>query len=223
VRFEHLSQRAIAALYSALAERLYDPIIAVGALSLLGGELPAHIREQGVRAAAHAVAKPILDVPVGTGYFSTAMAARHDGLVVGVDIAAGMVAKATRSAARAGTPNLLAVRGDARHLPFGDDVFGAVTCWNGLHAMPHPLAAVAELRRVLAPSGTLFVSVISLPLGVLVGEQVARRLPALLRPHGHVTGALVDGGLVVTSVTTDRLGALIEATKPPLKIPAAVP
>jgi SAM-dependent methyltransferase len=45
--------------------------------------------------------------------------------------------------------------GDAVHLPFDDASFDTVTCALALCTIPSPVAAVGEMRRVLAPGGRL--------------------------------------------------------------------
>ena len=117
-------------------------------------------------------------MPVGTAYFTIPLAKRYDGLVVGVDIAAGMVDEAAAAARSAGADNLSMVQGNAHSLPFGDASFGAILCTNGLQVMPGLEPAVVEMERVLEPGGSLFVSVVTLPLG--------RMLPAersIAAPH----------------------------------------
>jgi ubiquinone/menaquinone biosynthesis C-methylase UbiE len=44
---------------------------------------------------------------------------------------------------------------DAEHLPFDDASFDTVTCALALCTIPSPVAAVGEMRRVLAPGGRL--------------------------------------------------------------------
>jgi ubiquinone/menaquinone biosynthesis C-methylase UbiE len=209
------TKRVIAAFYSGLAARLYDRLIARGTLRLLGGGIERHIAEQGRRAVAHAGASPILDMPVGTGIFTLGMARAHPGLVVGVDLAAGMVTQARRAARAAAVARLAVVQADAHRLPFRRDAFAAVTCWNGLPAMPGRSLALRELARVLRPSGRLFLAAVALRLGAIVGPRAARRLPTLLVSQWEIRDAVLGAGLFVDGTLTDRLAILMEATKPP--------
>jgi SAM-dependent methyltransferase len=48
------------------------------------------------------------------------------------------------------------VVGDAHHLPFMDEVFGAVISLNAFEHYREPDRAMAEIQRVLQPSGKLF-------------------------------------------------------------------
>lgn len=170
------AKRLIGAIYSAAADRLYEPIVVRGAFPLLGGDLNELVLGQGRRAVAVAQGRPILDMPVGTAYFTVEMARLHDGVVVGADIARGMVDHAARAARGRGLDNLLSVQADAHVLPFGDASFGAILCTNGLQVIPGLEPTLAELARVLAPGGTLFASVVHLPL--------AARAPTMFKSRG---------------------------------------
>jgi SAM-dependent methyltransferase len=208
------AKKAIASTYSFLADRLYNPLIVHGGFRLLGGNVNDLVLEQGRQAVASAGGRPILDMPVGTAYFTTQLAAGHKGLVIGVDIAEGMVREARRAAVEAGTSNLVAVCADAHHLPFPDGAFGAVLCSNGLQVMPGLTPSVRELVRVLAPGGDIYVSVLLAPLGALLPETHRTRLPTLLRPHTDVAHELGRAGIPFVNMRRSRLAALLWGTKP---------
>ncbi|HEX5068382.1 MAG TPA: methyltransferase domain-containing protein [Myxococcota bacterium] len=95
----------------------------------------------------------VLDVACGHGNFTVELARRvgPQGLVVGLDIAASMLARAARRVARAGLTNVLLVRGDALALPVRDGAFAKVNCSGGLHQLPDLERAFAEMARVAAP------------------------------------------------------------------------
>ena len=196
----------IAGIYSRAAHRLYDPLVVHGSFKLLsGGRLHELVAEQGRRAVEVAAGEPILDVPVGTAYFTRAVAAAHPGSVVGVDIAEGMVRESAALARREGLANLSAVRASIHALPFPDGTFKAILCTNGLQVIPNLGAAVSELARVLAPGGTLFVSVVGVPLR-------GRSLPTFFATK-NVTDALEGAGLTRTRVKRTRLASWEEVTK----------
>ena len=174
-------QRFITNVYSYAADKLYEPIVVKGAFPLFGGDLNTLALEQGRRAVEAAKGRPILDMPVGTAYFTVQAARRHAGLIVGSDIAPGMVDEAARVARTEGTANLTLVQADAHRLPFADGCFGAILCTNGLQVMPGLEPSVRELARVLAPGGHLFVSVVSLPLSRALPLSAGRHLPTFLR------------------------------------------
>jgi ubiquinone/menaquinone biosynthesis C-methylase UbiE len=206
-------QRAIGAVYSWAADRLYEPIVIRGGFRLLGGDLNALVMTQNRRAAQIAGGRPILDVPVGTGYFTTEMAALHRGLLVGADYAWGMAVESARAAELAGTPNLVSMQTDVHRLPFSDGSFGVVVCVNGLQVIPDLRGAVVELARVLAAEGTMLISVITAPLDGALPEALGTRLPTALRSGRAVAAELQRAGLRVTSFRTRRLASLMEAVK----------
>ena len=210
----NFAKRVIGGIYSHAAKNLYDPIVVNGAFKLFGGALNDLVLEQGREAVSTARGRPILDMPVGTGYFTLEIARRHEGVVVGVDIAEGMVREARLSAIREGLDNLVTTRADAHHLPFPDGAFGAILCSNGLQVIPGLTPTLAELVRVLAPGGNLYVSVINAPLGALVPSRSRDRLPTLLRPKGDIARALTLAGMPYVNFRHERLAAVYWATKP---------
>ena len=209
------AKRAIAGTYSFLADRLYEPIVVKGGFRLFGGDLNELVFEQGRHAVEAAGGRPILDMPVGTAYFTRRVAALHDGLVVGVDIAEGMVREAKRVAHQEGHHNLVTACADAHHLPFPDGTFGAVLCSNGLQVIPGLRPAASELVRVLAPGGTLFVSVLLAPIGRVLPASRREHLPTLLRPADDVAHELLRAGLPFLNRRRERLAALMWGQKPP--------
>jgi SAM-dependent methyltransferase len=207
-------KKSIGTLYSWSAERIYEPLIVERAFPLLGGDLNDLALEHGRRAVARAGTRPILDMPVGTAFFTVAAAAAHGGLVVGADIAAGMVRRAKRAGAEADVANLVAVQADAHRLPFADGSFGAILCTNGLQVIPDLDRALGELARVLAPGGSLYTSVISMPVAAALPAGAGRRLPTVLKSRRELVVALSEAGLTLRSVRSQRLATLIEAMKP---------
>jgi len=206
------AKRVIGGIYSFAADSLYEPLVVHGAFRLFGGPLNDLVLEQGRRAVSGARGGPILDLPVGTAYFTVEMARRHEGIVVGVDIAEGMVREAA-GRARAEAPNLVAVQADAHHLPFADASFRAVVCTNGLQVMPGLGPSLDEMERVLAPGGRLYVSVLLAPVGAGFRRDTREHLPTLVRPSRDVVGAIAARGLHVTREERVRFATLIEATK----------
>ena len=203
------AKRLIGGIYSFAADKLYEPVVVHGAFRLFGGPLNDLVVEQGRRAVSGARGGAILDLPVGTGFFTVEMARRHEGIVVGVDIAEGMV----REAAGRDAPNLLAVQADAHHLPFEDASFRAVVCTNGLQVMPGLGPSLDEMERVLAPGGRLYVSVLLAPVGAAFRSDTREHLPTLVRPSRDVVAAIAARGLHVTRQDRVRFATLIEATK----------
>ena len=206
-------QRAIGGVYSWAADRVYEPVVIKGSFRVLGKGLYPLVEDQGRRAVEAANGRPILDVPVGTAYFTTETAARHTGAVVGVDYAWGMAERARRDSAHVGLSNLSVIQADIHRLPFADEAFGAVLCTNGLQVIPGLQGALGELVRVLAPRAPLLVSVIVAPVGAALPGFAARRLPTILRSGPDIAGEIAAARLTVTSVRRSRLAYLIEAVK----------
>jgi SAM-dependent methyltransferase len=95
----------------------------------------------------------VLDLACGHGNFTAEFARRvgPTGLVIGIDIASSMLARAAGRMRREGFDNVLLVRGDALALPFLDAAFAKLNCSGGLHQMPDLARALAELARVAKP------------------------------------------------------------------------
>jgi ubiquinone/menaquinone biosynthesis C-methylase UbiE len=93
----------------------------------------------------------VLDVGCGSGKMLAPMS-RAGFDVVGADISRGaLLTLASRKI----------VQGDARNLPFKDNVFNGAVCYDVLQHLleGERNAAVREIRRVLAPGGLLFIQV----------------------------------------------------------------
>jgi ubiquinone/menaquinone biosynthesis C-methylase UbiE len=206
-------KRMIGGLYSRVAENLYEPVVVHGGFRLFGGRLNDLVLAQGRRAVSAAQGRPILDIPAGTGYFTTHIAQRHDDIVVAADYASGMARQIGHAAGRLDRANLVAIQADIHELPFGDGSFAAVLCTNGLQVIPGLDRSLSELARVLAPGGVLLVSVLTAPLGSPLPERVSRKLPAVLRSGRSVADAIFATGLMVTAFRRERLAHLIEAVK----------
>jgi ubiquinone/menaquinone biosynthesis C-methylase UbiE len=208
-----LLKRAIGGIYSAAADRIYEPVVVRFGFPLLGGDVNELAAQQGRRAVRKAAGRPILDMPVGTAYFTVQAARSHDGLVVGSDIAEGMVRATKRAAREHRTTNLVGVRADAHALPFADGAFGAILCTNGLQVIPDLDASLSELARVLSPEGTLYASIIAVPLSRALPERAAERLPTLFKSRREVSRAFARAGLEVLSMASNRFALLLEAAR----------
>ena len=207
-------KKAIGAFYSFTADRLYEPLIVKIAFPFFGGDLNRLAAEQGRRAVRSASGGPILDVPVGTAFFTVDVAREHKGTVVGTDYAFGMVKETSRAAEDKNLNNLAVVQSDIHHLPFRDNTFSATLCTNGLQVIPGLEPSSRELARTLQKRGHLYVSVISLPLSKLLPRSARSHLPTFLRSGSEVADALARAGLNIENVRRSRLATLIEAEKP---------
>jgi ubiquinone/menaquinone biosynthesis C-methylase UbiE len=99
----------------------------------------------------------VLDVGVGTG--RNLPFYPPDVTVTGIDLSPEMISVAravAKTAARTAATREPDLRvADAEQLPFPDDSFDTVVCALSLCTIPHPAAAIAEAKRVLAPGGRL--------------------------------------------------------------------
>lgn len=98
----------------------------------------------------------VLDIGCGTGILAREVATRlgSAGSVIGLDRDAGMLAVARRVA-----PAIDWRQGDAQELPFDDASFDAVVSQFSLMYFSDRVAALKEMKRVLAPGGRLAVAV----------------------------------------------------------------
>ncbi len=95
----------------------------------------------------------VLDAACGTGDLAFEAAARG-GQVIGLDVTARMLGLA-KQRPEAFQSGVRFVQGDMVALPFPDGSFAVVTTGYGLRNVPDLAAALAEIRRVLAPGGCL--------------------------------------------------------------------
>ena len=94
----------------------------------------------------------VLEVAIGTG---RNLAHYGEGTAVsGVELSPEMLALARAHADELGVDADLR-EGDAADLPFDDAGFDTVVCALALCSIPDPASAIAEMRRVLVPGGTL--------------------------------------------------------------------
>jgi demethylmenaquinone methyltransferase/2-methoxy-6-polyprenyl-1,4-benzoquinol methylase len=103
----------------------------------------------------------VLDACCGTGDLAIAAAA-NGAKVTGLDFSRPMLERAREKA-----PELEWVEGDALALPFADDSFDAATVGFGVRNLADLGAGLAELQRVLRPSGRVAILEITRPRGLL--------------------------------------------------------
>jgi len=112
------------------------------------------VADVSIEVASPRAGERVLDVACGTGVVArrAADAVGPRGAVTGLDLAADMIDVARRAPAPA-EPRIDWHVGDAARLPFPDGAYDVVVCQMGLMFMSDKDAAVAEMRRVLAPGG----------------------------------------------------------------------
>jgi ubiquinone/menaquinone biosynthesis C-methylase UbiE len=94
----------------------------------------------------------VLEVAIGTGLNLPRYPA--EATITGIELSPAMLAIARQRATGLGLDADLR-EGDAEHLPFDDASFDTAVCALSLCTIPRPVAAIAEMRRVLVPGGHL--------------------------------------------------------------------
>jgi SAM-dependent methyltransferase len=94
----------------------------------------------------------VLDVGTGTGVVAVT-AARAGAKVKGLDLTPELLEQARENAGLAGTADIEWTEGDAEKLPYPDGSFDVVLSQFGHMFAPRPEVAIAEIRRVLKPTG----------------------------------------------------------------------
>lgn len=136
----------------------------------------------------------VLDLGCGTGRIGRALA-RQGAWVAGVDLSAGMLA---RAAARAAADRIRPVRGDLARLPVASAAFDLVVCALAVDHLDDLSPAFREMARVLRPSGRLVLSTVHPFFQWLAG------------PHLHFS---VDGAAYLIPARIYAFGAYIAAAR----------
>ena len=155
-----MTRDPVARVYDRVA-RVYDLYDAP--MDLMGGARRRH------RVLASASGR-VLEIGIGTG--RNLEHYREDVRLTGVDLSAGMLARAARRT-RSATVAVPLVQGDAQHLPFPSSTFDTVTATCVFCSVADPVAGLREAARVVRRDGR-----------VLLLEHV--------RPRNRVLGWLFD-------------------------------
>lgn len=153
-----------------------------------------------IRAAGVEPGQRALDVGCGTGYFAGLLAqvVGPGGLVLGIDASPEMIRYATR---RRGRPNCQFQLGTAESLGLPTDQFDVVVSSLFMHHLPADVqpVALAEMRRVLRPGGTLLIAEAQVPR--------ARIWRLLARLHGvdRMAEAVADLERVIADAGFEQL------------------
>jgi ubiquinone/menaquinone biosynthesis C-methylase UbiE len=165
----------------------------------------------------------VLDVGTGTARIPILLASRETAFnIEGLDLSDAMLLIARANVARAGLSARVSLRqADAKRLPAADGSFDAVVSNTIVHHVPEPAPALAEMWRVLAPGGVLFVRDLARPesrarlteLVALHGGSPPSRDPKVVAMHERqvaLFAASLEAGL-----TLDEVRAMVA----PLGIP----
>jgi ubiquinone/menaquinone biosynthesis C-methylase UbiE len=166
----------------------------------------------------------VADFGTGTARIPIELCGRDAGLeVVALDLAAHMLALAAENVALAGlTDRVRLERIDAKGTAFEDGAFAATIANSVVHHIPSPARTFAEMWRVTARGGTLFVRDLRRPATTLEVERLVslhggeapedpRRLPAFERQRALFRASLR------AALTAEEVALLVA----PLGIPAA--
>ncbi|MFC5183098.1 class I SAM-dependent methyltransferase [Actinomadura harenae] len=199
-----LAQRAMqSTLLPQIYERVWRPVVFNVAKGWPSGpgtaEEHALARDQLGLAQPGDIAKPaatVLDVACGPGNTTRALATGvgENGLVVGLDASASMLARAA-----ADSQGIAYVRGNAIDPPFRTGVFDAVSCLGALYLFDDPWTALDGMVRVLRPGGRLVILTTrrpSLPVSRVTGDLLGRAT-GITMFDDDLPDALTDRGLTV--------------------------
>jgi SAM-dependent methyltransferase len=164
----------------------------------------------------------VLDAGCGSGAMARAMAAAcPDARVTGLDRRSGYLDFARERAAAEGLANVDFATGDLFALPFADASFDVVWTKYVLQWLAEPVAALAELKRVLRPGGVLVSAdfdgfmVEHFPVAPEFEATAAWLMPQLVDPviGRKVAGYLLALGFTDVDVTIehDRVFTVIGA------------
>lgn len=109
-------------------------------------------------------AQSLLDIATGTGDMAILFAQHGIGQVKGIDISKGMLEVADQKIKKQGLERIVTLEvGDAEHLPYDDEAFDAASVTYGIRNFENLEKGLTEIRRVLAPAGTLVILETSVP------------------------------------------------------------
>lgn len=102
---------------------------------------------------------PILDVGTGTAQIPIELCRQHAGAeIVAIDLAEHMLALAKRNVAGGGfAARIRPEKQNARAMTYADGSFQAIISNSIVHHIPEPVHVIAEMVRVCAPGGRLFI------------------------------------------------------------------
>ena len=133
--------------------------------------------------------------------------------MVGVDLNAGMIEAAKRYSPVTDTKVEWRLA-DVSALPFPDASFDMAFCQQGLQFFPDKLVALKELRRVLAPGGSMILTVWSAIPGLAAAQSAALAkyvsaqaaksslAPYSFRDHDDIKGLMVEAGFQAIQMET---------------------
>ena len=150
------TERVMAAMYDAGVK--HDRVAMVGAWTMWGADMRRMVADVA-RLADTPAGTSVLDIPCGGGMAFRGLRPGQPVRYVAADISPYMLQRARDEAGRMQAHDAIEfVEADVTALQFDDASFDLCVTYNGLHCLPDPRAALAELTRVLRPGGTLRVT-----------------------------------------------------------------
>ena len=141
----------------------------------------------------------VLEIGPGPGLLLERLAQRHD-FVVGLDLSAGMLARARARLSARGLPPRL-VRGDAAALPFASASFDAILMTFVFSAIPDGREAMRGFARALRPGGMLILVDACIPADGNLPARFLARIWSLFGDRMRDEAALMRAaGLEVITV-----------------------
>jgi ubiquinone/menaquinone biosynthesis C-methylase UbiE len=190
-------------------------------------ELPVHSEEDGMArtlaAARIAAGMRVLDVACGPGIVACAAALRG-AHVTGIDLTPAMIGQARERQRSLKLANLDWHVGDATRLPFTDGSFDVVLTRYSFHHMPHPAAALREMKRVCRKGGRVVV----IDATPTPETQAAYDRMEIMRDGSHVSALTLEQlrslgrevGLAEKAIDGYRLDALLSTLADEEDMPA---
>lgn len=161
---------------------LYEPLWRGRSLALLSGgatDTGRELTELG-RWAAQLGGGRLLDVGASSGLYARTAAAADPALEVhALDVSLPFLRELRRREAGGGA-DVVAVHGDAEHLPYRDAAFDGAMVGGSLNELGDPERALAELGRVIRPGGRLWL------MALVAAERPAGRALQRLAAAGGV-------------------------------------
>jgi len=158
----------------------------------------------------------VLDVPCGGGLALRGMRPGQDLRYVAADISPVMLSRTRAQAARLGR-KVVVTAADVTRLPFGDNKFDLCVCFNGLHCLPDPAAAVREIARCLKDGARLVGDTIVRGAGLRQDLAIGAFHRVGLFGEGHTVDEverwLSDAGLKVDRLELSGAVAHFAATR----------
>jgi ubiquinone/menaquinone biosynthesis C-methylase UbiE len=156
----------------------------------------------------------ILDVGTGTARIPIELArADPSAQVLGIDLSQAMLDRAVLNISGAGlATRIRCERVDAKTLPYESGRFEAVVSNSIVHHIPDPHPVLAEMARLVAPGGTLFVRDLARPesreaISALVSQYAGSETPS--------ARALFEASLNA-ALTVDEVRAMVHALGMPV-------